>query len=476
MNNTEKIITIGIDGGTWNIITPLIKAGKLPTFKKLMKNGASGIMKSIPPLSAPAWSSITTGKTIENHGIFSFASRNYYYDLKPLTSTDKQAPDFWEYLEDPIIINIPFSYPVEPTAKLMISGMLSPSISKKSVYPPSEIKYLKENEYIIEPKKSLESIKKSLIRKVKAMFHYMNKYEWQLFFIVFREFDPLQHYYWEEAPKYYIFMDNVLSLLLSKLDKHTNLFIISDHGFNRVNKVFHIKNWLKNKTYMKPKETHTNKQPFSSIFRELASKIINPELKTELLKREVLSKLKFFLPFQFLNSNKRKKKNKREENILYKDSKVLPGSWGALYLNRINRFKNGFLKDKHAEEIKQKLESQLRSLKDKKTEKKIIKYVKDFSHIKGFPEIFFYQNCEEGYSTTYVEKEANKILFPGNEVQKKGDHTENAIFIGWGPNIKNVGKFTKNIQLTDLTPTFLKILNSKVKTKFDGEILYDILK
>lgn len=58
----EEIIIIGIDGGSWNIISPLIKEGKLPNLNKLMKEGVYGELNSGDHLDAPTiWTYIATG-------------------------------------------------------------------------------------------------------------------------------------------------------------------------------------------------------------------------------------------------------------------------------------------------------------------------------------------------------------------------------------------------------------------------------
>ena len=65
-----KVLLIGIDGATFSVINPMLKQGQLPQFKKLIDNGAHGILKSQNPMFSPIiWTSIVTGKTPQVHGI-----------------------------------------------------------------------------------------------------------------------------------------------------------------------------------------------------------------------------------------------------------------------------------------------------------------------------------------------------------------------------------------------------------------------
>lgn len=45
--NKQKVLIIGLDGGTWALIEPWADGGELPTFKKLMENGSWGICLDI---------------------------------------------------------------------------------------------------------------------------------------------------------------------------------------------------------------------------------------------------------------------------------------------------------------------------------------------------------------------------------------------------------------------------------------------
>ena len=61
----KKVLVIGWDGATFDILHPMIKDGDLPTLSHLIQNGSSGILRSVyPPSSAPAWSSFLTGLSV----------------------------------------------------------------------------------------------------------------------------------------------------------------------------------------------------------------------------------------------------------------------------------------------------------------------------------------------------------------------------------------------------------------------------
>src|SRR4030042_6016664 len=72
MNN---IVVIELDGGSWNVINPLIQQGKLPNMQQLIRNGVSGDLLSDPPLLSPRlWVSILTGKHSQKHGVEFFGN------------------------------------------------------------------------------------------------------------------------------------------------------------------------------------------------------------------------------------------------------------------------------------------------------------------------------------------------------------------------------------------------------------------
>ena len=54
-NAKRKVMVIGLDGATFNLIGPWIEEGKMPTLRRLVKEGASGALTTtLPPISSSA--------------------------------------------------------------------------------------------------------------------------------------------------------------------------------------------------------------------------------------------------------------------------------------------------------------------------------------------------------------------------------------------------------------------------------------
>jgi predicted AlkP superfamily phosphohydrolase/phosphomutase len=69
----SRVLVIGWDGATFDVLRPWMDAGELPNLARLVEQGVRADMKStIPPWSFQAWSSFMTGKNPGKHGIYDF--------------------------------------------------------------------------------------------------------------------------------------------------------------------------------------------------------------------------------------------------------------------------------------------------------------------------------------------------------------------------------------------------------------------
>ena len=76
MSTGARTLIVGIDGATWDVIDPLMAAGRMPNLARLVKEGARAPLNSTtPPMTLPSWSSMLTGTNPGKHGIFDFVQR-----------------------------------------------------------------------------------------------------------------------------------------------------------------------------------------------------------------------------------------------------------------------------------------------------------------------------------------------------------------------------------------------------------------
>jgi predicted AlkP superfamily phosphohydrolase/phosphomutase len=84
----DKVLIIGLDGATWTVLKPWMDDGSLPNLARLRAGGCWGeLLSTIPPLTAPAWSTFLTGKNPGKHGVFHFVA----LDDDPDVSVDAKA-------------------------------------------------------------------------------------------------------------------------------------------------------------------------------------------------------------------------------------------------------------------------------------------------------------------------------------------------------------------------------------------------
>lgn len=67
-----RVLWIGIDGGDWRLLRPMMDRGDMPVLAGLLRRGAWGPLESVPPYaSQPCWVTAATGALPETHGVSS---------------------------------------------------------------------------------------------------------------------------------------------------------------------------------------------------------------------------------------------------------------------------------------------------------------------------------------------------------------------------------------------------------------------
>ena len=141
-NIKNKIVILGFDGLSPEILEPLMAQGKLPHFQKLKEKGSySHLATTNPPQSPVAWASFATGKNPGETGVYDFIVRDpKTYELKLGLSAMKdgkpqrvvRAPSFWQVLSEKgvpcVILGCPITFPPDKIKGRMLSGMGTPDI------------------------------------------------------------------------------------------------------------------------------------------------------------------------------------------------------------------------------------------------------------------------------------------------------------------------------------------------------------
>jgi predicted AlkP superfamily phosphohydrolase/phosphomutase len=70
---TTGALLVGWDGATWDLLDPLLDAGRLPNFRGLIERGVRAPLRStIPPVTPAAWTEMATGLNAGRSGVLGF--------------------------------------------------------------------------------------------------------------------------------------------------------------------------------------------------------------------------------------------------------------------------------------------------------------------------------------------------------------------------------------------------------------------
>jgi predicted AlkP superfamily phosphohydrolase/phosphomutase/thioredoxin-like negative regulator of GroEL len=153
MKKPRKCILVGWDGADWLIAKPLLEAGRLPHLQRIIKNGSSGDLLSMPPYISPMlWNTIATGKHPKEHGVAGFVDYNATTKkLEPFQSHQRKCKAIWNILSQQEkkahVIGWFASHPAEKTNGVCISELFGsfPKNTKDdtpsqlgAVYPPEK--------------------------------------------------------------------------------------------------------------------------------------------------------------------------------------------------------------------------------------------------------------------------------------------------------------------------------------------------
>jgi len=295
----NRTIWLGLDGGTFSILDPLMEEGVMPFLKQFIASGTRGkLISTIPPITQPAWTSMMTGRSPGNHGIFDFfrfESPNSRY-VRFLNSRNIACETIWSILSrqgfKTTSLNFPVMTPIRPIDGFIVPGWVPERHIRRSCYPRSlydrlnEIDGVNVKEMAMDPvldrmalaglpaedyQNWIEAHAQKEEQWFKSLLYLMKEEPCHLTAIIFDGMDKLQHLCWrfispDSFPKnptpweqeirklcldYYRKLDEFIAEIVAIAGPEANIFMASDHGFSTSVEVFYLNTWLQQNGYLK---------------------------------------------------------------------------------------------------------------------------------------------------------------------------------------------------------------------------------
>ena len=297
-----KILVIGLDAATMDLIEPWAEAGFLPALAGLMREGASARLLSTPNMhSASAWTSILTGLNPGRHGLFVFSDRDFATGRQEFfKGGDRAGATIGSHLARHGIssgfLNVPMTYPAEcsPTG-FMISGLDAPSLNEQAFCPASlRAELLGEfPDYNFTPAglgdlmsagridDAIRAWIKLTETQTSAAEYLLKSRPVDFFMTVYTASDWGGHNLWKQLNRpgalqlIYQSLDRAVGRLLNHTDEQTQIYVISDHGMGpHTGASYHLAEWLESRGYMSRNRAAHGRRSFISAGRSIARSVL----------------------------------------------------------------------------------------------------------------------------------------------------------------------------------------------------------
>lgn len=292
---SSEVWVIGLDGADWDVLDPLMKAGKLPHLAALRDESAWGVLLSDEPMLSPIlWTSIATGKTADQHGVTWFMSDAADGTKVPVSSHDRRVRALWniasEHDLDVGVVGWWATWPAEDVSGYLVSDYVAwhsfgitgrqlgasgttypeafekaatnmvpapssvdPALLQKMFHLPAT--QLASGAAVDAYSESVEHVRQAIATTegyTQVALHLIEKERPELMAVYFEGTDAAQHLFMNHAPprlpwvseeefaaykdvvsEYWSWQDEQLGRILSKRGPNTNVVVVSDHGFRR---------------------------------------------------------------------------------------------------------------------------------------------------------------------------------------------------------------------------------------------------
>jgi predicted AlkP superfamily phosphohydrolase/phosphomutase len=512
-----KILVVGIDGGTLDLVVPWSQSGELPNFRRLIDGGVYGKLRStVIPSSASAWTSFMTGKSPGKHGIFSFFRLiPGTYKIGITSGKQREGKTLWSILSEAGkkvgISNVPMTYPAENVNGFEIAGYPGPSYRDPHFsHPPGLAGEIQKvfGSYPAIPNTrgrllkgdtdgAIEELYRGIEFKEK-IFHYLrSEYPSDLFCEVITETDQAQHFFWHlmdtRHPRYdpnlakrhgnvilsiYKRIDKFLGDILEGLGEEWTLILVSDHGacMNHMGNSI-LQSWLINLGIL-----HARKSPFHPIvgLSKKMLRILHPVAR-DFLPHWFKDRITKLIPNLTLSTNEYMLGGTSFDEIAWDKTKAF-WLWELLWVNLKGRQPKGIVaRGEEYEHLRDYLIAQLLQARDYKTGQRVIREVfkkeevlkgKHLDEAPDLQVVWEERGVISGMTARREGELKDRVAFAREDDIRTGEHSPFGMVILWGRGMKR-GYLLSNAEIVDLSPTILHMMDQPIPSDMDGRVLVD---
>jgi predicted AlkP superfamily phosphohydrolase/phosphomutase len=256
------MVVVGWDGATFDLIGPWIAEGKLPTFARLLADGAHGDLRSTLPTSTPSASiSATTGTNPGAHNVYGcsrIASEGR--GGVPVSCADVRGRRVWDIATDygkrVAVLGLPLTQPATP----LHGGFMVPERKIDDLRAFRDDAFARQRTALAETLELLE------------------RRPWDLLWASFDGLDSVQRSFWhfmdpshpahprssdlrDTVLEIYQLLDEGLAEMTKRLDDRTGLLVVSGHGACGLESYVLLPRWLEAAGYLVMKDDGPSSTP-----------------------------------------------------------------------------------------------------------------------------------------------------------------------------------------------------------------------
>ena len=523
MHSSKKILVIGVDAATLDLIRPWCDEGSLPNLQGFLEQGAYGRLNSVPNWnSAPAWSSMVTGVNPGKHGIFWFGQykpNSYQYEY--VNASYRDGETVWQLMKTvgkkAVVVNVPISYPANDSADVHIAGLDAPGVDDpRFSHPPGLVTGLHTQlgEYIIEPgtpgfykagrlDQAVDRLHSTIDSRLTYASYFMDQRAWDFFMVVFTAVDSAQHFFWkfmrpegfaipdDEIRKHehvirdvYAHTDEAIGRLLRLAGPSTTVLVVSDHGGEVDGKAHLLPVWLEQMGMLGYRDRERASQSRGALLQELVARMLVTGYG--LVDRRAGRAFKLQLARRLPALRRRAEAHMSFSRIDWQRTKAFTdGKRPDIWINLIGRFPLGIVQPgREYDEVCEAIREQFLKMRDGRSGARAVKEVFRKEEVYHGPHLDKAPDLSVQWmpnlpaqalvlgGTTAADLQ-DRIRLTPMVAGASGGHSQYGILFAKGPHIRS-GLDFGTAEITDVAPTILHLAGMAAPEYMDGRVLTEM--